>query len=200
MDDAEFDAALIAACFAQAADRGWTRMTVASAANAAGLPLDRAMLRCPTRDMVLVQFGRMADAAALRDAGTDGSVRDRLFDIVMRRIDVLQAHRAGMLALLSALPMQPCTALMLARLSLTSMRWLLEGAGVSAAGPTGALRTKVLLAVWLWTVRAWRTDTSEDLSATMAALDIALTRAEQTQASLLGAGPAAPAQDPSDPS
>ena len=38
---------------------------------------------------------------------------------------------------------------------------------------------KGLLAVWLWTIRAWRTDDSEDLSATMAALDAALRRAEQ---------------------
>ena len=35
------------------------------------------------------------------------------------------------------------------------------------------------MAVWLWTIRAWRRDDSADLSGTMAALDIALSRAEQ---------------------
>ena len=39
---------------------------------------------------------------------------------------------------------------------------------------------KGLLAVWLWTIRTWRTDDSNDLSATMAALDVALQRAEST--------------------
>ena len=35
------------------------------------------------------------------------------------------------------------------------------------------------MAVWLWTIRAWRSDESQDLSATMAALDAALRRAER---------------------
>ncbi|MGC8470270.1 MAG: hypothetical protein ACP5NI_10230, partial [Acetobacteraceae bacterium] len=91
--------------------------------------------------------------------------------------DVLQSHRAGMLALLSFLPFDPPLALFLARASHFSMGWLLEGVGISARGPRGALRAKGLLAVWLWTVRAWARDESADLAATMAALDGALDRA-----------------------
>ena len=64
------------------------------------------------------------------------------------------------------------------------MGWLLQGAGIESHGLKGRLRAKGLLAVWLWTVRAWQRDLSEDLSATMAALDQALNRAEQAEATL----------------
>ena len=178
MDDAEFDRALITSAFNLAAERGWHRTSIARAARHAGLALDRARLRFPNRAVLLMRFGRLADAAALTGISDEGSRRDRLFDILMRRLDALQNHRAGVLALLRALPANPCLALMLGAANLRSMRWMLEGAGISAAGPIGALRAKGLLAVWLWTLRAWQRDATDDLSATMAALDQALSRAE----------------------
>lgn len=177
MEDSDFDRALVAAAFDDIAAHGWARFSVARAAIAAALPLDRARLRFPTRWSVLRQFGRLADAAALGGPPAEGSVHDRLLDLFMRRLDVLQAHRAGMLALLKALPADPPAALGLARASLTSMGWLLEAAGVSASGPSGQLRRKALLAIWLWTLRTWQRDDSPDMAATMATLDAALSRA-----------------------
>jgi ubiquinone biosynthesis protein COQ9 len=179
MDDIAFDRALIAAAFQMAAEQGWRSVSVAAAALAAGLPLARARERFPGRAAILVRFGRLADQAALAEAPSDGPVRDRLFDLLMRRIDALQAHRAGVLALLRALPAEPPTALLLALATRRSMRWMLEAAGIATRGIHGELRVKGLLAVWLWTVRAWRADDSDDLSATMAALDAALRRADQ---------------------
>jgi hypothetical protein len=55
---------------------------------------------------------------------------------------------------------------------------MLEAAGIPTHRLGGELRVKGLVAVWLWTIRAWRADDSEDLSTTMAALDTALQRAE----------------------
>jgi len=61
MDDAEFDRALIAAAFQVAAEQGWRRLSVATAARAGGLPLPRARERFPGRAAILVRFGRLAD-------------------------------------------------------------------------------------------------------------------------------------------
>nr|MCU0987490.1 hypothetical protein [Acetobacteraceae bacterium] len=47
-----------------------------------------------------------------------------------------------------------------------------------ASGITGQLRAKALLALWLAAFRAWAKDESADMSATMAALDRLLDRAE----------------------
>ncbi len=179
MDDAAFDRALIAAAFQLAAENGWRGVSVAAAARAAALPLARARERFPGRAAVLLRFGRLADQSALAEVPNDGSARDKLFDLLMRRLDTLQAHRAGVLALLHALPTEPPTALLLTLATRRSMRWMLEAAGIPTRGVNGELRVKGLLTVWLWTIRAWRSDESEDLSATMAALDAALRRAEQ---------------------
>ncbi|MDE2515127.1 MAG: TetR family transcriptional regulator [Rhodospirillales bacterium] len=181
-DPADFDRALIAAAFSLAAERGWRSVGVAAAARAAGLDLAAARARFPNKGAILMRFGVLADQAALTDlppADDPAPIHERLFDMLMRRIDVLQAHRPGMLALLRGLPTDPASALLLGLATRRSMRWLLEGAGVSARGLTGEWRMRGLLAVWLWTVRAWRSDESEDLSATMAALDQALRRAGQ---------------------
>ena len=179
MDDVEFDKALIGAAFQLAAEKGWRAVSVATAARAAALPLARARERFPGKAVILLRFGRLADQAALVEAPAEGVARDRLFDLLMHRIDTLQAHRQGVLALLRALPAEPPTALLLALATSRSMRWMLETAGISATGLRGEVRVRGLTAVWLWTLRAWQGDASEDLSATMAALDTALRRAEQ---------------------
>ncbi len=194
--DTELDSKLIAAAFALAGEVGWAKVSVAEAARRAEMPLDQARARFSGSRAVLCRFGRLADQAALAgaDATPDASTRDRLFDILMRRLDVLQAHRAGTLALFRELPSDPATAMMLAAASLRSMGWMLEGAGLASTGLRGMLRAKGLLAVWLYTVRAWRGDESEDMSATMSALDRALDRAEQVEG-WLGKRNASPVPD-----
>jgi AcrR family transcriptional regulator len=200
MTEAETDAALIAAALRLAAAEGWSRVTVAAAARAAEVPLTIARERFPARQTILLRLGRMADQAVLAEVPTDGSVRDRLFDLLMRRLDAFQAHRDGVIAILRALPCDPPTAIMLACATRRSMRWMLEAAGVRTTGLVGELRVRGLLGVWLIAIRAWERDASDDLSTTMAVLDKALTRAEQ-MASWLGrdAGPRTPPADPEPP-
>ena len=186
MDDTDFDTALIASALTLAGTDGWRSVSVAAAARAADLPLSRARVRFPGKAGILLGFGRMADELTLEDATDEGPVRDRLFDLLMRRFDALQAQRAGVLAVMRALPFDPCTAVLLACATRRSMRWMLEAAGGSSTGLTGELRVKGLVAVWLWAMRAWERDESEDLTGTMAALDTALSRAEQTAGWLTG--------------
>jgi AcrR family transcriptional regulator len=196
MEQTEFDQKLIAAAFDLAAERGWVNVTVAEAARAAGLPLAEARRACPGRSAILLRFGQMADVAALTgvDTARDSTARDRLFDIVMRRIDVFQAHRAGVLALFKALPADPLTALMLWGATLRSMAWLLDGAGISPTGLDRTVRAHGLAVVWVNVLRAWMRDEGEDLSVTMAALDRSLDRAEQVSG-WFGGRRAAPASE-----
>lgn len=204
MDDDAFDHALIGAWFALAADDGRRLPSVAAAAREAGLPLDRARARFASRASVLMRFGRIADQAALAAMAADGSVRDRLFDLIMRRIDALQEHRAGVNAVLGLLPACPPLALLMAVATERSMRWMLDASGVGTSGLAGHLRVRGLVGVWLWTVRAWRSDDSADLSATMAALDRALGHAERAAGWLGGprrrSGTAPPSEEPGPPS
>ena len=120
MTDHEFDQALISAAFTLAAASGWAAVTPAAAAREAGLKLEQARIRFPNAQAILLRFGQFADEQALTDALDSGAVRERLFDVVMRRFDALQQHRAGVLALLDSLPADPGTALVLAVLLATA--------------------------------------------------------------------------------
>jgi ubiquinone biosynthesis protein COQ9 len=97
----------------------------------------------------------------------------------MHRFDALQSNRAGVLALLHSLPSDPATALLLGAATSKSMGWMLQAAGVKTSGFPGLLATKGLVAVWLFALNAWQRDDTADLSTTMAALDRAMSRAEQ---------------------
>lgn len=191
----DFDKVLTGSAFTLAATAGWASVSVAEAARAAGLPLDQARERFPNRLAILMKFGQMADQHALSDLVETGPVRERIFDTIMRRFDALQQHRAGVLALLRALPADPGTVLLLAGATGQSMGWMLEAAGARSTGWRGAIAAQALTGVWLYALRAWTSDDSPDLSGTMAALDRALTRVEQV-AGLLGGGPAQPEPGP----
>jgi ubiquinone biosynthesis protein COQ9 len=196
MNNSEFDTALVTAAFRMAGEQGWRQVNVVAAAREGGLSLVEARERFPSRAAIILRFGRLADQAALLDAATEGSVRDRLFDLLMRRFDVMQTHRAGVKALLRFLPTHPPVAMLLACATKRSMRWMLQTAGVSTTGLRGEVRLRGLLAVWLWGVRAWERDDSEDLSGTMAAVDAALQRAEQIASWLHGQGSTTPQPPP----
>jgi hypothetical protein len=188
MTDAEFDAALVSTAFAIGAERGWRHVSAAAAAREGALDFARARDRFPAPGAILRRFGQLADEHALTGALAQGPVKDRLFDVLLRRIDFLQMHRTGVIALLRALPLDPAMAAYLAEETRRSMGWMLEAAGLSALGLRGELRKTALAAVWAWGIRAWLRDESEDLSATMAAFDVALARAGQLAAQFDSAG------------
>ena len=194
MVDTDFDTQLVASAFALGAEAGWQRVSAAAAARRAGLDLGVARDRFGSRGQIIWKFGQLADRAALTGAPDDGAVRDRLFDILMRRFDFLQAHRAGVVALLKFAPLDPPLAVCLAKANLVSMGWLLEGAGVSATGIRGALTKRGLLVIWALGMRAWLDDESPDLTATMAAVDTALSRADALVVRFMP-GASAPAED-----
>ena len=147
------------------------------AAREAGLSLDTARKRFGCKTMLLLTLGRLADEAALVEDGSEGSVREKLFDMIMRRLDVFQQYREGVRAVLRAVPLDPPLALLLGGATMESMKWLADAAGLDTAGLAGVVRLQALLGVWTLTLRAWDRDDSQDMGLTMAALDQALDRA-----------------------
>jgi hypothetical protein len=138
---------------------------------------------------VLLRFGRMIDRMALDGAAPEGTVRECLFELLMRRYDALQPHRAGVKSLMRALPTDPAHALLLHAATQRSMRWMLQAAGVTAAGLRGEFQAKGLTAIWYWGLRTWERDETEDLTATMATVDSALARAGRVASWLHGRRP-----------
>ena len=175
------DPAIISAFWRVLAGSGWHGLTLRAIAAEAGLPLAALRRQAASPLHILAAHQRALDAAVLEGTVEDlGSTpRDRLFDVLMRRLDALQPDRAGVIRLMRDLPRAPLLALWLAPRNAGSLAWMLEAAGLDAAGPGGLLRVQGLGAVWLAALRAWEKDESEDLSATMAALDRALDQADR---------------------
>lgn len=107
----------------------------------------------------------------------DAPVKDRLFDVLMARFDVLQDHRAGMLAIAADLYKSPCEVWALAPHVMASMARILDQCGLSRGHASDTLRAVGLTALYLKVFKVWEGDDSPDLSATMADLDRMLDRA-----------------------
>jgi ubiquinone biosynthesis protein COQ9 len=167
-----------------AGTEGWRAVTLAGAAARAGIdPLTaRRTLRCKAG--LLAAISARVDAgmlAALDEDATDPAipVRDRLFEALMARLDMLAANRAAYVSILEGLPRDPGTALASLPSLGRSMARTLEAVGEKPWPPFGPLKVKVLALVWLATLRTWHRDDSPDMAATMKALDGYLARAEE---------------------
>lgn len=172
-----------------AAAQGWEAVTLAAAAKKAGVPEEDVRGLVKDRDGFPSVWGRMIDRRATEGAtGMSGdpslSVRDRLFDLLMARFDVLNERRAGFLAVLRALKGDPRLAAACLPSLYRSMGVMLDAAGAEAGGAAGAVKAAGLAAVHLKTLRAWAEDGSPDMAATMAALDGNLGMAERWAARL----------------
>lgn len=171
---ADAAAALRAALLDLCAKEGWRDLSLVEIAEAAGLDMATAHAAYATKGAILTGLARALDEAVLVSLGDDpleGSARDQLFDLMMRRIDHLQQHRAAYLTLLHELPQTPLEAAAMACQMRRSLRLMLETAGISASGLKGALRLQGLVAIHLAALRVWRRDDSDDLARTMAEID-----------------------------
>ncbi|MFQ5763487.1 MAG: TetR family transcriptional regulator [Rhodospirillales bacterium] len=170
---------IIDAALGLAAGRGWRRVRLAEIAAEAGVSMAELRAHFGSKWAIVGAFVRRTDDAVLAAGAAEGSsARDRLFDVLMRRFDALEPHRDAVNAILRDGLADPCAALCLGPRLLCSMAWMLETAGLSSAGPVGAVRVKGLTLVYLSALRVWLTDDSADLARTMASLDKGLRRAE----------------------
>jgi len=175
--------ALIDAAMKLAAEGGWRGLAMADIAEAAGLSLAEALEIFPHKSAILSGLAKDVDAALLRDLAADqdmdGTAKDRLFDVIMRRFDALEPHKDGLAAVLMDLPCDPLAGICQALRLHCSMALTLEAAGLSSAGVGGLMRIKGLSLVYANGLRVWFRDESNDMAATMAAVDRGLIQADR---------------------
>lgn len=106
------------------------------------------------------------------------SPRDRLFDVLMRRMEALVPHKTALRSLMRSAMCNPGLALALNRLSVRSQRWMLTAADISASGPKGAMRAQGLALIFARVLRVWLNDSDPGHARSMAELDRALTRGQ----------------------
>lgn len=178
------EARAIAALFAVAARDGWRAASLDAIAADAGMDPADLRARFASAEAILARFVADTDREVIEGTlprAEGETLRDRLFDVVMRRIDAAQRHRAGVIAVLRGLRTDPFAVLGLAPFAATGARQMLDAAGIRTDGLLGLARVNALMLLLVPVARAWEADDSADLGKTMAALDQALTRAEQAE-------------------
>ncbi len=167
--------AIIAAALQLIAKRGWRDVTLRAIATEAAVPFAHLYAQFPTKAAIIGAFLADIDRQVLDGVeeaqDPDETVRDRLFDTIMRRYDLLRPHREAVAALAEGLARDPLAALALRPALMRSMAVVLEASGLTAEGLVGALRQKSLAALHAVVLRTWLRDDSADLGKTMVALD-----------------------------
>jgi AcrR family transcriptional regulator len=142
----------------------------------------------PSKGAVLAGLSRRIDRAVLTQ-GTeelaDESPRERLFDILMRRLEAMAPYREGLRETTAWLRRDPAAAFAMNQTVLASMRFMLEAAGIEAEqGAAGAIKLQGLAFAWGRIVGVWLDDDDPGLSKTMAELDRELSRGERAVATV----------------
>jgi len=106
----------------------------------------------------------------------DQPARDRLFDILMTRIDALAEHKEAVRALHRAARKDPALALDLNALEVRSQKWMLIAAGIDVSGVKSAVVAQGLAIAFARVVGVWLDEADEGMPLTMARLDKELDR------------------------
>lgn len=170
-----------------AQERDWGDITLSDIAEKAGLDLADLRREFACKSDILRAFQAEVDAEVLtkaKQAGAGQSPRDRLFDIVMTRFDVLGPYKPALKRIACYMRCRPGEASLLACSSLASQYWMLAGAGAKMGGAGAAMRVTGLAAIYGKAFRVWLDDTSPSLDRTMATLDRGLSNGERMLAKM----------------
>lgn len=172
---------LLILAFELIAEKGWRRFSFADLAASSGASLVDIRHAFSGRAAVLGRLNRTLDEAMLavdRDELDELPPRDRVFELVMSRLEAMAPFRAGLVRLMKDAPKDPELMIMTACRLDRSIAWLQDAAGLRSDGFRARLQRRLLTAVYLRTLHVWSTDDSVDLAKTMASLDKQLRRIE----------------------
>lgn len=170
----------IAALMELLAEQSFEDIGLAEVAGRAGIKLSQLRNEFGSTLAILGAFTKQIDNAVLDGGDADmaeESPRDRLFDVLMRRIEALAPYKDAMRSIMRSARRNPGLALALNVMAVRSQSWMLEAAGIGASGPRGALRAQGAALMFARVMSVWIDDDEEGLDRTMAALDRGLASA-----------------------
>lgn len=116
-------------------------------------------------------------AADSTDMAEEGP-RERLFDVLMRRLEAQEPYKESIRSLLRSARRNPGLACALNGLAMRSQRWMLAAADISSSGPVGTARAQGLALLYGQVLTTFIDDDEPGYPRTMAALDRALARGQ----------------------
>ena len=175
MDEPE--TTIVTAAFRLAATRAWNEVKLADIAAESGLSLADIAGAIGGKADILRLYGRQLDSRMLTSLEADpvsGSAHDRLFDILMRRLELMDGDKAAIRSIVKTPAASLPDYATLAGSMLQSQDWVLSAAGLEDTGLRGAMKTTGLALVYVRTLKVWSNDDDDGLARTMAQLDRSL--------------------------
>jgi AcrR family transcriptional regulator len=172
--------AAIEALMRLVAMRGWEGIELTDIADEAGLDLKTLRGLFPSKGAMLAGFARMIDDEMLSEPTTDMAgepLRERLFDVMMRRIDALTPYKAALAKLIPAIRRNPLELAAMNGVALNSWRYMLASANIPTADALGQIRLQGAVLMFSSVLDVWIRDEDAGLARTMATLDKELDKA-----------------------
>ena len=173
---------IVEALMRLAADRPWDDIEISDVAGEAGVTLAEFRDHFPSKGAVLGGLSRMIDRKVLEgttDDLKDEPARERLFDVMMRRLDAMTPYKRALRRIAFALRSDPLSLAALNQVGLNSQRFMLAAAGISTEDSLGRLKLQGAVLVMANTMETWFEDDDPSLSRTMARLDREIGRGER---------------------
>jgi AcrR family transcriptional regulator len=170
----------IAALMELLAEHSFEDIGLAEVAGRAGIKLSQLRAEFGSTLAILGAFTKQIDNAVLDGGDADMAQeppRERLFDVMMRRLEALAPYKESLRSIMRSARRNPGLALALNAMAVRSQSWMLEAASIGASGPRGALRAQGAALMFARVMSVWIDDDEEGLDRTMAALDRGLASA-----------------------
>jgi AcrR family transcriptional regulator len=173
---------IIAAFLALLAEKPIEQIGFAEIAKEAGVSLAQLRGEFASTLAIYAAHIKAIDRAVLAQDLSDMAdepPRERLFDVLMRRLDAMAPHRGAVRSLLRSAGRNPPLAVALNGLAVRSQQWMLTAAEINASGPCGMVQAQGLALLFGSVLRTWARDEDPGLAPTLAALDRALARGQR---------------------
>ena len=180
---------LIDTTLSLAGELGWPSVTLQLVGKTANVPLSEVSAIFSSKWDILEAFRERTDLllTAGKSANLSGqSAKDRLFDILMARIEIIEPWKAGIGSIARHAVAQPITGIRLFTSLNKSMECTIEHVNAKIQGPGKLIQSRGLTLIYLLVLRRWIGDHSSDLGPTMAELNERLISADQLLSRICG--------------
>lgn len=173
---------IIDALMALAAEERWDQITLPMIANRAHVTLGELRDAFPSKGAILGGFSKRIDRQVLDGTGSDmmdEPARERLLDVMMRRLELLEPYKPGLREVRRAVRRDPLTLAALNQVALNSWRYMLAAADIDTEDDMGPIRIQGAAIVFARVLDSWLDDNEPGTPGTMARLDKELARGER---------------------
>jgi AcrR family transcriptional regulator len=180
LDDDGDRAAIVEAALGLAANKQWVDVTLGEIAERADMSLVRLGELFHSKLDILSEYTYSLDRKILSENDPDmddESAKDRLFDVLMRRFDLMESQKKSIVSIYADSLFDPTTLWQGRHVAWQSMGAMLDAAKLGNSGLSGMFKVRGLFVIVAAVMQVWLKDDTADLSKTMAELDKRLSQA-----------------------